>query len=190
LRDFLKKQLPEYMVPSTFFLLDRLPLTESGKVDRGELPSPDHARPETSETYVAPRTSIEERLVKAWSEVLGLARIGVHDNFFNDLGGHSLLATRLVSRIRDSFGMDLPLRTIFDLPTIAGLAQAIESFRSRGEEREEPSITRLSREQHRMIVSQPGRLSPTEVLNLKTGNRLGKAVLPDPNAKVVINRIE
>src|SRR5438128_2661887 len=184
LREYLSKQLPEYMVPSTFVLVDQLPLTASGKVDRRKLPPPDQARPETIETYVAPRTTIEERLVKAWGEVLGFTRIGVHDNFFSDLGGHSLLATRLVSRIRDSFGIDLPLRTIFDRPTIAGLGQVVELIRDRGEEREGPSIARLSREQHRVSLPQPGQLARAE---LQRGNSKAKPARSGGTAKVIID---
>jgi amino acid adenylation domain-containing protein len=174
LRNFLKERLPEYMLPSTFVLLDQLPLTASGKVDRRKLPSPDQSRSEVEESYVAPRTSIEERLVKVWGEVLGLSRISVNDNFFNDLGGHSLLATRLLSRVRDSFGTELPLRTIFEQPTVASLAQVIDLFLGRGEEHKGPSITRLSREQHRVTLSQEGGVESSESLNFRNGRPQAK----------------
>ncbi len=125
LRSFLQARLPDHMVPAIFMVLDALPLTPSGKLDRRALPSPDHDRPELAATYQAPRTPIERRLAEIWEGLLGLGRVGVHDNFFNDLGGHSLLATQLVSRIRDAFQIDLPLRQIFDAPTVALLAAAI-----------------------------------------------------------------
>jgi acyl carrier protein len=106
-----------------FLVLDALPLTPGGKLDRQALPSPDHDGP--GRTYVAPRTPIEKRLAEIWEGLFGLGRVSMHDNFFNDLGGHSLLATQLVSRIRDVFEVDLPLQLIFDTPTVAQLAEAI-----------------------------------------------------------------
>jgi acyl-coenzyme A synthetase/AMP-(fatty) acid ligase len=98
LRDFLKDKLPDYMVPSAFVFLDRLPLTHNGKIDRKALPVPDQCRPELEEIYVAPRTPVEEMIAEIWAEVLKLDRVGVHDNFF-DLGGHSLLATQIISKV-------------------------------------------------------------------------------------------
>jgi amino acid adenylation domain-containing protein len=166
LNNFLAERLPEYMLPSAFVLMDALPHTTSGKVDRRALPSPDQLRADAEESYVAPRTLAEETLVKVWGEVLGLSRIGVHDNFFKDLGGHSLLAARLLSRVRDAFGVELPLRTIFEQPTIATLSQVLEVARSRGEKPREPSITRISREQHRVTLSSEGKLPSITSLNL------------------------
>jgi amino acid adenylation domain-containing protein len=125
LRSFLKQQLPEYMIPSAFVMLEALPLTPNGKVDRRALPTPDTARPELEKPFVAPRTEVEERLAAIWSEVLGLEQVGVRDNFF-ELGGHSLLATQIVSRLREVFGMELPLRRLFESPTVAELAKSIE----------------------------------------------------------------
>lgn len=124
LRLFLRNKLPEYMVPSAFILLKNLPVTPNGKVDRLALPSPDTARPDIEDIFVAPRTPVEKQLTEIWSEVLRLERIGVHDNFF-DLGGHSLLATQVVSRLRDAFEVDLALRDLFEKPTIADLAVTI-----------------------------------------------------------------
>jgi amino acid adenylation domain-containing protein len=124
LRVFLKNKLPEYMVPSTFVLLKKLPLTPNGKVDRLALPAPDTARPDLEDVFVAPRTPVEKLLAKIWSEVLRLEQVGIHDNFFN-LGGHSLLATQVMSRLQDSFDVDLALRDLFDMPTIATLAMTI-----------------------------------------------------------------
>src|SRR5262249_26530630 len=124
LRDFIKQKLPEYMIPSAFVALDALPLTPNGKVDRRALPAPDQSRPELEQSYQVPRTPVEEMLAQIWAEVLKLERIGVHDNFF-DLGGHSLLATQVISRVRAAFQTNLALRTLFEMPTVAELANAI-----------------------------------------------------------------
>ena len=120
-RKYLKQKLPEYMIPSTLVLLDELPLTPSGKVDRRALPAPDQNRSELESVYQPPRTPTEETLVAIWGEVLKLDKVGIHDNFF-DLGGHSLLATQIISRIRSAFSIDLPLRHMFESPTIAEIA--------------------------------------------------------------------
>ncbi|WP_164003052.1 non-ribosomal peptide synthetase, partial [Pyxidicoccus caerfyrddinensis] len=124
LRSFLQQRLPEYMVPSAFVALDTLPLTSSGKVDRKALPAPDGAVA-ASAGYVAPRNETEQRLAALWSELLRVEQVGLHDNFF-ELGGHSLLVTQVVSRIRASFGVELPLHTLFEAPTLEALAQAVE----------------------------------------------------------------
>ncbi len=124
IRAFLRGRLPEHMVPSAIIFLDRMPLNANGKLDRKALPAAhktlDSLCSNQSEA-VAPRSSIEKRLLEIFGEVLGSAAISVHDNFFV-LGGHSLLATRVIHRIRHAFGIDLPLRSIFDTPTVAGLA--------------------------------------------------------------------
>jgi amino acid adenylation domain-containing protein len=127
LRDFLTTKLPLYMVPSAFVFLEAIPLTPNGKIDRRALPAPDRVRPETV-TFVPARNPIEEVVAGIWTEVLNLERIGVHDNFF-ELGGHSLLATRVISRLRRAFQRDFPLRLLFDAPTIASLAELIETTR-------------------------------------------------------------
>jgi len=125
LRDFLRDRLPDYMVPATFVSLDALPLTPNGKVDRRGLPDPDQGRREVSTALVAPRTAVEQVLVDIWTEVLGLERVGVHDDFF-DLGGHSLQATRVISRVRQALpGAGLHVRDVFRAPTVAGLAAAV-----------------------------------------------------------------
>jgi acyl carrier protein len=121
LRRFLAEKLPDYMIPSSFVTLDALPLTPSGKVDRRALPAPDGARPELEETFAAPLTPIEQALAEIWCSLLKLERVGVHDNFF-ELGGHSLLATQVISRIRNLFQVEIPLRALFEAPTVAGIA--------------------------------------------------------------------
>ena len=122
---FLREKLPEYMIPSTFVILDELPLTPSGKVDRKALPPPEDTRPDLEEQYLEPRTQVEGLVAQIWREVLKLDTVGVHDNFF-ELGGHSLLAIQIISRVRETFDKDVPLQAIFETPTIAGLASTVE----------------------------------------------------------------
>ncbi|WP_083296527.1 non-ribosomal peptide synthetase [Duganella sp. HH101] len=124
LRTALLASLPEYMVPAHFVVLEQMPLTPNGKVDRKALPAPDMAR--SDEGYVAPRTAAEEILAGIWAGVLKLDKVSIHDNFFA-LGGHSLLATQLVSQIRGAFEVELPLRAVFEAPTVAGLLKRMES---------------------------------------------------------------
>jgi amino acid adenylation domain-containing protein len=124
LRQFLKEKLPEYMVPKAYVLLESLPLTPNGKVDRRALKAPDITF--DKQDYVAPRTQVEDLLVEIWAKILGKEQVGIHDNFF-ELGGHSLLATQLVSRIRDTFKIDLPVRNLFEAPTVEQLAKYIET---------------------------------------------------------------
>jgi acyl carrier protein len=128
LREYLRQFLPDYMVPAIIIMMDSLPLSPNGKVDRRALPVPDriHATGETD--YEPPRTALEAELVEVWTDLLKLDRISVRQNFF-DLGGHSLLATKLASRIEEQFQVQLPLRQLFEAPTIAGLATAIEPIR-------------------------------------------------------------
>ncbi|MDX2090267.1 MAG: amino acid adenylation domain-containing protein [Kofleriaceae bacterium] len=114
--------LPEYMVPSAFVVLDALPLTPNGKLDRKALPAPDVTS--SQRAYVAPRTEVETLLAQLWSEQLGVERVGLHDNFF-ELGGHSLLVMRLVARIQKALNAELPVRAVFDAPTLAAMAEAI-----------------------------------------------------------------
>jgi amino acid adenylation domain-containing protein len=125
LREHVREMLPEYMVPSFFTVLDALPLTSTGKVDRKALPSLEARRPELKSSYLAPRTALEKELVRIWSQVLGVDRVGVQDNFF-EMGGHSLLATQLLSRVRKELQREIPLRKLFESPTVAGLASAID----------------------------------------------------------------
>ena len=130
-RAYLRRTLPEYMVPGQFVVLDSLPLTPSGKIDRGALPEPDKSRPELEKAYVAPRNETEAKLAEIWQELLEIEQVGVYDNFF-ELGGHSLLATQVVSRLRLAFTVELPLRTLFEGPTVAGLVQQIEALEASG----------------------------------------------------------
>ena len=128
LRSYLKQKLPEYMVPSAFVVLEALPLTPNGKVDRRALLALEVQHLKPGEDFVAPRDPLEEQLAEIWEEMLGVAQVGVHDNFF-ELGGHSLLATRVLSRVREVFGVELPLRSLFEEPTVAGLSGRIEAAR-------------------------------------------------------------
>ncbi|SNR35476.1 non-ribosomal peptide synthetase [Actinomadura mexicana] len=129
LREFVGSRLPEYMVPGVFVWLGSLPLTVNGKVDRERLPVPEGERPRLGQRFVEPRTSAERVLAGLWSEVLGVSRIGVHDNFFT-LGGDSLMAVRVVGRIREAFPADYTLPEMFAAPSIAGCAAAVERLLS------------------------------------------------------------
>jgi acyl-coenzyme A synthetase/AMP-(fatty) acid ligase/acyl carrier protein len=122
--DFARRWLPGYMVPSALVLMEALPLTPSGKVDRRALPAPGAVRPDVANR---PRTATEAALARMWAELLGLNEVGVHDNFF-DLGGHSLLAAQLVARIEEAFFTTLPLRSLFEAPTVARLVGLIETL--------------------------------------------------------------
>ena len=124
LRQFCLHKLPEYMVPSAFVLLKSLPLTSNGKIDCRALPAPEQTRPELEAVFVAPRNSVEEQLTEIWAQVLGLEKVGIHDNFF-DLGGHSLLITQLLAKVRDTFKVNLSLRSLFKDPTVANIAKKI-----------------------------------------------------------------
>jgi surfactin family lipopeptide synthetase A len=141
LRATLRVTLPEYMIPTSFVFLDALPRTPNGKVDRTALPAPG-AEVDQGTRYVAPRTPLEEGLARIWAEVLQVDQVGVHDNFFA-LGGHSLMATRVLSRMRQTLRIDLPLRQLFSCPTIAGLAVAADATRPAST----PSDPRIEREE-------------------------------------------
>ncbi len=124
MRDYLQQRLPDYMIPAALVLIDKIPLTANGKVDRRQLPAPEMTG--AAEEYVAPRTPTEENLATIQAGVLNLRRVGIHDNFF-ELGGHSLLATQFVARVRQAFAVDLPLRSIFESPTVAELATVVDA---------------------------------------------------------------
>ncbi|EGK83949.1 non-ribosomal peptide synthetase [Microcoleus vaginatus PCC 9802] len=158
LQAYLAEKLPEYMIPSAFVVLESLPVTANGKVDRLALPAPEPIKLEWAGGYVAPHTSIEEVLVKIWAEVLGIKRVGIRDNFF-ELGGHSLLATQLVSRVRDAFGVELPLRRVFEAPTIAELSKIVESLKESDAKIKAPALVPVSRENRRVKLSSVNRES-------------------------------
>jgi amino acid adenylation domain-containing protein len=154
LRAFLRERLPEYMLPSAYVRLDALPLTRNGKVDRAALPDPEKAAGrERLAGHQPPRNQIQELLAGLWEEVLGYERIGVEANFF-ELGGHSLLATQLIARVRQVFQIDLLLRTLFDAPTIAGLAVAIEGALRTGDASVVPPLVPVARD-HALPLSFP-----------------------------------
>jgi acyl carrier protein len=125
LKEHVRTRLPEYMVPSAIVILDKLPLTPNGKVDRKALPAPDASTFQSETMFVVPRTPTEIVLAEIWCKLLGLPRVGIHDNYFK-LGGHSLLAIRVISRIREAFQIDFPMGGIFEAPTIVALAEMIE----------------------------------------------------------------
>lgn len=123
--NFLKQRLPGFMVPGTIIFLESLPLNSNGKVDRKALPAPDQNRPELEQEYQEPQTPTEKKLANIWCEVIEIEKIGIHDNFF-ELGGHSLTAMRVINRLRNAFGRDIPLLVLFDNPTIAKLSAQIQ----------------------------------------------------------------
>jgi hypothetical protein len=152
LRNFLKMKLPDYMIPSAFVLLDFMPLTPNGKLDREGLPFPEGVR-SVENAFVAPRTQDEQALASIWSELLKVDRIGVHDDFF-DLGGHSLMATQVVARMRAVFGLEFSVRILFEHPTIAELAAKIAEAQGRNATVEEllADVELLSDEQARELL--------------------------------------
>jgi acyl carrier protein len=150
LREFLRERLPEHMVPSVIVHFDRLPLTPSGKVDRRALQAGEK-RPDQAATYIAPRTPLETKIAAMWSQIFGVDRVGVDDTFFA-LGGHSLLAMQLISRIRDAFHVELPLRTMFQDPTVGGLADAIARLAQQEHESQPETIVPVVREQFAVSI--------------------------------------
>ncbi|YAG04451.1 Non-ribosomal peptide synthetase [Nostoc sp. DSM 114167] len=128
LRRFLKQQLPDFMVPTIFMALEAMPLTPNGKVDRKALPKPDASRPELEANYVAPRTSIEQQIADIWTQVLNVKRVGIYDNFF-ELGGYSLLGIQVISRMRQALQAEILMSNLFELPTVADLAERVETLR-------------------------------------------------------------
>jgi acyl carrier protein len=165
LRGFLKERLPEHMIPSTFVFLTELPLLPNGKVDRHALPTAGADFEVARTAYIAPRTTLEISLAESWINLLRIERVGIHDNFF-ELGGHSLLATQAVNKIRKLCGIELPLRSFFETPTIAGLAAKLEPLivpHQMDEQRLEQAMERLkhlSDEEVEELLSQAGDMLP------------------------------
>jgi hypothetical protein len=148
LQTYLRRTLPEHMVPAAVVRLSELPLTANGKVDRRALPAPDGLDGSAPE-FVPPRNPVEELLAAIWSELLRRERVGVHDNFFA-LGGHSLLATQVVSRVRRALEVDLPVRALFEAPTVAGLAERVAAAGRAEPSRQPPPLVRVARAAYRV----------------------------------------
>ncbi|BAS60155.1 amino acid adenylation domain protein (plasmid) [Leptolyngbya boryana NIES-2135] len=144
LRHFLQTKLPDYMVPAAFVVLDALPLTVNGKLDRRALPVPNDSALASDDRTTAPRTPVEEMVMGIWAKVLGLNQVGLHDNFF-ELGGHSLLATQVTSQVRAVFQVELPLRCLFEAPTLSAFAREIEFAIGTDRSLQAPTIDRVSR---------------------------------------------
>jgi acyl carrier protein len=147
LGDFLRARLPEVMVPAAYVMLDALPRTAHGKIDRAALPPPDPQARLARGPRVAPRSPEEETIAAIWQEVLGLEHVGVHDNFFQ-LGGHSLLATLIITRVERAFGVKVRVRTLFDQPTVAEIASEVKNLAAGGEgegQESDASITPIRR---------------------------------------------
>jgi FkbM family methyltransferase len=161
LRNYLSAKLPDYMIPSAFVALDSLPLLSNGKVNLNALPAPGFSRQQLDQDYVAPRNDVEQALVKIFSDVLGVEKVGVEDNFFK-LGGHSLLATQAVSRILDKLRIELPLQRLFERPTVSGLAEIITNAEGFRLEDIDP-ITRVNHSVEEMLLARLDELSDEEV---------------------------
>jgi len=164
LRSFAHERLAEYMITASFVFIEALPLTPNGKIDLRSLPVPDAVRPELSSEFVSPRTPTEELVASLWAEMLDLKEVGVYDNFF-ELGGHSLLATRVTSRLRERLNVDLPLRTFFESPTVAGLALAIDKLQASRHDSTELKIKRRPRGEKNLaqLLRKINQLSDVEV---------------------------
>ena len=175
LRQYLGQTLPDYMIPSAFVPLEALPLTHSGKVNRRALPTlnADFVYPSAKtaigspNTETAPQTQIELTLTNIWKELLRLKQVNAYDNFF-ELGGHSLLATQMTSRVRDAFGLELPLKSVFESPTIAQLAPVIDTLRRSTSTRQAPPIVRLDRAAHRRVRPSHNSYSPQASLQFNS----------------------
>jgi amino acid adenylation domain-containing protein len=126
LRRHLREKLPDYMVPAHFMVMDEFPLTPNGKMDRRALPKPEQSEGASDESYVAPRNELETAVAQIWADVMNLTRVGVHDDFF-ELGGHSLLAIQIIARVNQNLAVNLPLGSLFQMPTVAGLAQGVNA---------------------------------------------------------------
>jgi hypothetical protein len=145
LRAYLKDKLPDYMVPSAFVLLDTIPLTPNGKIDRARLPMPEYS---PRNEYVTPRTPAEAKIAAIWAELLGVAKVGIQDDFF-ELGGHSLLATRAVTRMSETLQKHISLRHLFEAPTIASLSLLVDKD-NESEDNVRAPVTRAVRDSYRI----------------------------------------
>ena len=164
LRSFLAKELPDYMIPSAFGLIDSMPLAPSGKIDRTALPDAGKFRPQLDIPYTAPQTAVEKELTKIWAEVLSLNQIGIHDNFF-DLGGHSLAVSRVISRVIQAFQLDISLKDLFASPTVASMAFLIT--RNQGNKASSEEIERMLYEIDSMSEEEAERRSTISRAKLK-----------------------
>jgi len=156
MRKSLGEKLPDYMIPSAFLFLDALPLLPSGKVNRRDLPEPGTARPNLETVFVEPRTPVEQALAEVWSKVLGLDQVGLHDNFL-ELGGDSLLASQVISRVIKTFLVEVPLRSLFDSPTVAAMAVIIVQYQANRADQEH--IDGVLAELETLSVEQAKRMS-------------------------------
>ena len=166
LRTYLRRSLPEYMIPSTFVVLDVFPLNQNGKLDRKALPAPKGER-QTSRPYIPPRNDLEQGLARIWCQVLSLDRIGIDDDFFQS-GGHSLLVTQVISRMRDELNLELPLRSLFEAPTIANYAVLVQQVRAEQSTtvKAVPLIP-VSRDRYRAKLSDKGEIAISSELRAK-----------------------
>lgn len=165
LRRFLKQKLPDYMVPSVFVPLEALPLTPNGKVDRNALPVPDHVCPDIDVAYVMPRNEVEQTIAKIWQDILGVKQVGIHDNFF-ELGGHSLLATQVISQMRKVFQVELPLRHLFEAPTVADQAFTIQQKQGDKDPQSLNAISKVERENTEQLLKNLDQMSEKDVDSL------------------------
>ncbi|MFN2513805.1 MAG: phosphopantetheine-binding protein, partial [Pyrinomonadaceae bacterium] len=173
LRSHVSETLPFYMVPTAFVMLKAMPMTSNGKVDRRALPEPDQSRPEVETSYREPQSEVERVLARIWEEVLGVERVGVDDNFF-ELGGHSLLATQVISRVREALQVELPLRSLFEQLTVAGLALAVLQKQSERNDGSITSIKRHGRGNAEQLLEKLDQLSNDEVNALLNSVLAGK----------------
>jgi acyl carrier protein len=175
LRNWMKERLPEYLVPAAFVMLQAIPVTPNGKVNRRALPVPDTLRPDLEQGYLAPRTPAEETLARIWAEVLKLERVGVNDNFF-ELGGHSLLATQVISRIRETLELDVPLRRMFERPVLADFAQLVLQLQSLPRTAAATGIKRRDRATPEQLLARFDQLSEQEIGGLLNNMMSGKEI--------------
>ena len=134
LKTKLSKKLPDYMIPVSYVTLEKFPLTANGKIDRKALPLPGQDRSQLSNEYIAPRTEEEEKISLIIADLLNIEKVGINDNFF-ELGGHSLLATKFISRVREEFNIELPLRRLFENPTVSGLTKVLSQSEASSDEK-------------------------------------------------------